>query len=540
MHPTEVEILQENHHKNHNMETTSLSTFTAYPPCLLLLLLVVVLVSWQVLNWVWFRPKKQEKRLEGQGFKGNPYKLLHGDFKEISTLHTQAQSKILNLSDDIVPRVIPHFLGAVEKYGKKTYLWFGPRPAIVIMDPDLIKEVTQKSNIFRKLRGSPLARLLAQGLVSYEGDKWAKQRKLLNPAFHIEKLKLMLPAFYKSASEMVTKWENTVSAKGSDELDVWPNLQALTSDAISRTAFGSNYEEGRMIFELQREQAEHVMQVARSVYIPGFRFLPTKRNRRMKQIAKKVNDSIREMINTRKKAMRAGEAGSDDLLGLMLQSNSQEIQKHGNKDFGMTTKEIVEECKLFYFAGQETTSVLLVWTMVLLCRYPEWQERAREEVLQQFGTKDPDFDGLNHLKIVTMILYEVLRLYPPLASISRRTMEETKLGNLTLPAGVQLTLPIMLMHHDPDIWGKDVKEFKPERFADGVSHATKGQVAYLPFGWGPRICIGQNFAMVEAKLAMSMILQRFSFELSPSYTHAPRAAPTLQPQYGAHLILQKI
>ncbi|XP_071905024.1 cytochrome P450 CYP72A219-like isoform X4 [Coffea arabica] len=523
------------------METTYVSMFTVYSSCLLLLL--VVAVSWKALNWVWFRPKKLEKRLKEQGFRGNPYKLLHGDFKEMSTLYTEAQSKNLNLSDDIVPRVIPQYLGAVKKYGKKsffwapnpTYLWFGPRPVVVIMDPNLIKAVTQKVDVFRKLRVNPHGR--------YEGEKWAKQRKLLNPAFHVEKLKLMLPAFYKSASEMVTKWENVVSPKGLAEVDVWPNLQALSSDAISRTAFGSNYEEGRRIFELQREQTEHLMQAARSVYIniPGFRFLPTKRNRRMKQIAREVNGSVREMINTRRKAMRAGEAGSDDLLGLMLQSNSQEIEKHGNKDSGMTTEEIVGECKVFYFAGQETTSALLVWTMVLLCRYPEWQARAREEVLQQFGTKDPDFDGLNHLKIVTMILHEVLRLCPPLATMSRRTIEETKLGNLTLPAGVQLTLPIVLMHHDPDKWGEDVKEFKPERFAEGVSHATKGQVAYFPFGWGPRICIGQNFAMLEAKLAMSMILQRFSFELSPSYTHAPGTATALvQPQSGAHLILQKI
>ncbi|CAI9089121.1 OLC1v1023630C2 [Oldenlandia corymbosa var. corymbosa] len=490
--------------------------------------------SW-VLNWAWFGPKKLEKKLREQGFRGNSYKLLQGDFKEISSLFKQAQSKPLNLSDDIVPRVVPHLLRTVETYGKNSCLWFGPRPTVLLMEPDLIKEVTNKSQVFQRPRVNPLAKLLAQGLTAYENEKWAKHRKILNPAFHVEKLKLMLPAFYESTSEILTKWEDIIASKeGSAEVNVWPDLQTLTSDVISRTAFGSNYEEGRRIFELQREQTEHLLKSFTSLYFPGLRFLPTKRNIRMKQIFKEVNHSVREIINARLKSKQAGERYGDDLLGLLLESNAQEKDKNE-----MTIQDVIEECKLFYFAGQETTSSLLVWTMVLLSRFPDWQSRAREEVLQVFGNNKPDFDRVNHLKVVNMILHEVLRLYPPIATISRKTAEETTVGNITLPAGVVVTMPIMLIHHDPKIWGDDVKEFKPERFAEGVSHATKGQVVFFPFGWGPRICIGQNFAMLEAKLAMAMILQRFSFELSSSYSHAPRSLVTLQPQHGAHLILRK-
>ncbi|XP_061337076.1 cytochrome P450 72A68-like [Gastrolobium bilobum] len=503
--------------------------------------IVAVIWAWRVLNWSWLKPKRLEKLLKEQGLQGNPYRLLVGDLMDIVKVQKEARSKPMNLSDDIVPRVYSYVQQNINKHGKNSVIWFGPIPRVTLTDPELIKDVFNKIYDFAKPNANPLIKLLATGLASHEGEKWRKHRRIINPAFNLEKLKIMLPIFFKSCNDLIRKWEGMLSPDGSCEMDVWPFLQNLASEVISRTAFGSSYEEGRRIFELQKEQAELVTKVAMNAHIPGWRFLPTTSHRRMKQIHRDVIASLRGMINKREKALKAGESAKNDLLGILLESNHKEIEEQrNNKNVEMNLEDVIEECKLFYFAGKETTSVLLVWAMVLLSRYPDWQARARDEVLQVFGSNKPDFDGLSHLKIVTMILYEVLRLYPPILALSRTVHKDMKLGNLTLPAGVQVSLPIVLVHHDCELWGDDAKEFNPERFSEGVLKATNGRVSFFPFGRGPRLCIGQNFSFLEAKMALSLILQHFSFELSPAYAHAPATVATLQPQYGAHIILRKV
>ncbi|KAG0454844.1 hypothetical protein HPP92_023782 [Vanilla planifolia] len=492
--------------------------------------------------YLWFRPRQLERALWSQGLKGKPYSFPYGDLKENARLMLEAKAKPLSLSDSIVPRLNPLLHRAISQYGKFCVTWIGPVPRVTIMNPDLIREIlSSKFGHFQKIKLNPLARLFLTGLANYDGEKWARHRRILNPAFHAEKLKRMQPAFLACCSELVERWEKLIARGETCELDVWPELQNVTGDVISRTAFGSNYEAGRRIFQLQKENGQLLVQAIQTVYIPGFRFVPTAANRRMKQINREVRALLTEMIQKREKAIKSGKM-IDDLLSLLIESNLKQSEENGkSKHVGLTTEEIIDECKLFYFAGQETTSNLLNWTIVLLSMNPTWQERAREEVLQVFGEKAPDFNCLSRLNTMTMIFYEVLRLYPPIAFLGRRTYKKMELGGILYPEGVMLSLPVLLIHYDPDIWGDDAHEFRPERFAEGVSKAAKNsQMAFFPFGWGPRICIGQNFAMIESKICLSMILQRFSFRLSPSYIHAPLTIPTLQPEHGTRILLERL
>ena len=141
---------------------------------------------------------------------------------------------------------------------------------------------------------------------------------------------------------------------------------------------------------------------------------------------------------------------------------------------------------------------------------------------------------------VTMVLYEVLRLYTPLTALQRQTYKPMELGGVRYPAGVMLMLPLLCVHHDQDVWGPDASEFRPQRFAEGIARASADAPAFFPFGWGPRTCIGQNFALLEAKMALSMILQSFEFVLAPAYTHAPHTLIMLRPMHGAQIKLRAI
>ncbi|OEL30493.1 Cytochrome P450 72A14 [Dichanthelium oligosanthes] len=527
------------------------------PPLLCVVLLVVAWCAARVLEWAWLSPRRLGRALRSQGLRGTVYRPLAGDAPLADRLAREARSRapLPPGCHAVVPRAMPLFHHAMEEHGKTSITWSGPVPRVTIADPELVRQVlSNKFGHFEKLGLGQLQRLLHNGVSAHKGDKWARHRRIINPAFHLDKLKRMLPAFASCCADLVNRWEGLVAGGAGDgepcEVDVWPEMQRLTGDVISRAAFGSSYLEGRRIFQLQEEQVKLAMLIANKIHIPGYIMLPTRINRRMKRIAAEIEGILGGMIAKREDALRSGEATGDDLLGLLLDSNMEQSRGDGGEGRetssggGMSADDVIGECKLFYFAGMETTSVLLTWTMLVLCMHPEWQDRAREEVLRVFGGAGttPDYDGLSRLKIVTMVLYEVLRLYTPLPAVHRRTYKPMELGGVRYPAGVTLVLPLLCIHHDKGVWGADADEFRPERFAEGVARASGDHqpAAFFPFGGGPRTCVGQSFALLEAKMGIAMILRSFALELSPSYSHAPFPAPLLRPEHGAQIKLTTV
>ncbi|KHG30791.1 Cytochrome P450 protein [Gossypium arboreum] len=468
--------------------------FTAF-----LCICLFVALHYVLYEYLWV-PHRVQFIMNSQGIRGPPYEFIHGNNKEALQMRKEASSKPMALTHDIFPRVMPHDYSCIKKYGKNYLSWNGVRAQLVITDPELVKEVLKTSEkAFSKPKPSYFfKKLLGDSISTIKSEKWgARHRKLANHAFHGESLKNMIPAMIASVGTMLEKWKD----KEGKEMEVFQEFRFLTSEMISRTAFGSSYLEGEKIFDMLMNK-----------------FWKSADEIESDKLEKTIHDSVMKIIKQREEKVMTGEVDScgHDFLGLLVNVYHDSDEKNR-----FLIQDIVDECKTFYFAGQETTNSLLAWITLLLAIHTDWQDKARAEV--------------------TMIVNETLRLYPPLNGVVRKAVRDVQLGELALPNYLDLNIRFIALHHDPAVWGDDVHLFKPERFAEGIAKATNNNAAaFMPFGLEPRSCVGMSFAITETKIALSMILQRYTFTLSPTYVHAPLPNLSLKPQHGLHLLFHSL
>uniref|UniRef100_A0A0D9WMT4 Cytochrome P450 n=2 Tax=Leersia perrieri TaxID=77586 RepID=A0A0D9WMT4_9ORYZ len=444
---------------------------------------------------------------------------------------------------DIVPRVLPHHRAWMLRHGRVLVSWSGATPALVVGDYAMAKQIlADRTGTYGKPDpGAVIVALTGKGLVFVNGDDWSRHRRVVNPAFAMDKLRTMTKTMAECARLVIRTWEARAAANnpsGEIEIEVGHQFHELTADVISHTAFGSSYLQGKEVFVAQRELQAIAMATINSVRFPGRQYIPTKTNVRRWELEKKVRGTLMTMIRERQAAVaKEGNGYGNDLLGLMLEANAAAGDGGGARS--MTMDEIIDECKTFFFAGHDTTAHLLTWSIFLLGTNPQWQNRLRDEVLRECcGDSLPDADSLSKLKLMTMVIYETLRLYGPVSQLARTVTADTELAGVRIPKGTMTMIPVAILHRDVEVWGEDAGEFNPLRFRDGVNKAAAHAGALLAFSLGHRSCIGQDFAMLEAKATLAMILRGFAFEVSPEYVHAPLDFLTLQPQCGLPVVLK--
>ncbi|XP_074356345.1 cytochrome P450 714C2-like [Apium graveolens] len=480
-------------------------------------------------------------KLRKQGIDGPAPSLLLGNISDIQEIKSKASAEdtptynfLEPLSLDCCTILLPHLSQWTKQFGKTFSFAMGKVQILYIGDGELVKEMNSckspdlgKPSFLQKDRGP----LLGKGLLTTSKEVWAHQRKTIAPTLYVNKVKDMLSIVLDSGNTLVESWEKMVETEGGiADIKVDEYVKNFTSSSFSNVMFGRYDVAHKGLFLKFRD----LMEASGSPTVldgrPFYRFFPTKRNREQWRLEKEIYWIILELA--KESRMEEGESMIQTLV---------EGSKHGELGPSTPQQFIVDNCKELCIVAMDVPGITAIWGLMLLAMHPEWQSRARAEVLEVCGGQTPDAEKLGKMKILKMIIQEILRLYPGVGFTVREALADVQIGKkVFVPKGVNIWVWPAALHRDPQLWGPDALNFNPERFANGIPGACKIPQAYAPFGLGPRTCPGMNLGMMELKVMFSLILAKFSFSLSPNYRHVPKFDVLLQPKYGVNLIIHKL
>ncbi|XP_061369564.1 cytokinin hydroxylase-like [Gastrolobium bilobum] len=516
------------------MELLVLTGALSFVTMLTLFLLLKLTFCW------WILPIQTHRKLKRCGFGGPTPSFPIGNIQEMKKKNSvNASLGYSKLTHDIHSTVFPYFSRWQISHGKVFIYWLGTEPFLYIAEPEFLKKMSTK--VMAKRWGKPSVfrndrdPLFGSGLVMVEGDDWVRHRHAVAPAFSPLNLKTMASIMVESTKQMLERWGTQINC-GNPEIDVEKEIIATSGEIIARTSFGMKYKDVKAVFEKLRALQITLFNTTRYVGVPFGKCFNLKKTLEAKKLGKDIDRILLSIITARMKSIKGQD--QQDLLGLLLQENHQDDDDQLGK--ALTTRDLVDECKTFFFGGHETTALAITWTLFLLAIHEHWQIQLRNEIREVVGDNEIDVNVVAGLRKMKWVMNEVLRLYPPAPNVQRQAREDIKVDDLTVPNGTNLWIDVVAMHHDPVLWGKDANEFRPERFMDDVNGGCNHKMGYIPFGFGGRMCVGRNLSFMEYKIVLTLLLSRFSFKLSQGYQHSPSIMLSLRPTCGLPLIVQPL
>jgi cytochrome P450 len=412
---------------------------------------------------------------------------------------------------------------AAREYGDLVYFRVMRQHMYLVNHPDYVREIlVSNQNNFIKSRALQRAKvLLGEGLLTSEGQHHLRQRRLVQPAFHRERL-----AGYASAmSECAVRWRERLQAGST--LDISTEMPQLTLSIVARTLFSA---------EVQSEASEigaamtTVLEMFRLLLMPFSEYmekLPLPHVRRFEKARARLDATIYGLIRER----RNSGVDAGDLLSMLLLAQDEE--KGGGR---MTDEQVRDEALTLFLAGHETTANALTWTWYLLSRHPEVERRLHAEIDSVLGDRAPELADVPELRYAEMILAEALRLYPPAWAIGRKAKGEFTLGEFEIPASSICIMSPYVVQRDAR-WFPDPEKFDPERWTPEARDA-RPKFSYFPFGGGARVCIGERFAWMEGVIVMAAIAQKWRLHLAPGKRVEPLPLITLRVKGGLRMIVE--
>ncbi len=430
----------------------------------------------------------------------------------------------------VAPRLLGdplEFMVRIQRhYGDLVKLNLGRHTMYLAAHPDMIKRITQENWKNYVKEYVTMTEILGQGLVTSNGALWLRQRRLMQPAFHQQRIARMAAVMVEEAERMLARWD--CYAQRGQPVDVQEELMLLTEKVIVRTMFSGSLsdEEAATVGKAFNETLNWVAgQQFRLVQPP--RSWPTPANRRYRRNLALLEATVYRLIDERRR--RQGE--HDDLLEMLVTARDAETGEE------MSPQQIRDEVMTIFLAGHETTAGTLSWILHLLAHHGDAERRLRAEYATHLAGRNPTPADLPHLSYSRMVIDETLRLYPPTWILSRKLAAPDTLGDYHLPAGATVALSPYLTHRHPAFW-PNAESFDPERFHPSET-AHRHKFAYIPFLSGPRQCIGNQFALMEMQMVLPMIAQRFRVSAIPGYPVRPMPRATLRPGPKQWMLIER-